>query len=783
MSLLEVRDLKKHFPIRTGVFKRTTGYVYAVDGVSFSVEKGETMGLVGESGGGKSTVGRTVLRLTEATGGDVTFEGIDVMKASRSDMNTLRKDMQIVFQDPYASLNPRMRIRDIVGEALKIHGIGTEAERKKRVADLLETVGLNSEHAERYPHEFSGGQRQRIGIARALSLNPKLIVLDEPVSALDVSIRAQVLNLLEDLQDEFGLTYLFVSHDLSVVKHISDRVAVMYLGKIVEISDSAVLYTMPQHPYTEALLSAVPIPDPHTERARRRIVLEGDVPSPANPPSGCVFHPRCPRAQEICTTAMPQLTCHRRRRGTPRGRLLLPGAVRRRQARRLGQALHRRAARAQGLNAPRRARVTPESMSRSRTLLFVVLVALAVALGAAALAACGDAGGGATASPSPSSDPVVLLVDGRPVRRSAVDAVRAEFRLGGTADTEARAEKEVVRRELVRREAERLGVVADPKEVESRRSAMVDQLGGEQGLVSALERVPMTDAQLRSGLTDGVLREALQDAKYEDMAASTAAARDVLRRTPDRVPSDGFRAPLEHPGRRGAHRGERARAPARGSPLGRGRTAVLDRPRGQGRGRGHGCRGAVVAADAAAQGRRSDARRTGEQAGAGAGGLVPVQDRRPHARRHRAVLRGRAEDPAGADQAQALRGAGCLAGRRPRQGVGDATLTPAVSPAGTVAILRGDRDYRRSPVRKALILLAVVALLILVVGALNNGTAFDVDYVAGTVTLGLAPVGVGRPGGPRVRRRPRRGLVRAGGDDRLEAQARGRTAVHLRAAA
>jgi len=307
VSLLEVRDLKKHFPIRTGVLQRTTGQVYAVDGVSFDVEKGETMGLVGESGGGKSTVGRTVLRLTPATAGNVTFEGIDVMKASRNQMQKLRRDMQVVFQDPYASLNPRMRVRNIVGEALTIHGIGTEAERKQRVAELLEIVGLTAEHAERYPHEFSGGQRQRIGVARALALKPKLIVLDEPVSALDVSIRAQVLNLLEDLQDEFDLTYLFISHDLSVVKHISDRVAVMYLGKIVEISDSAVLYDRPQHPYTEALLSAVPIPDPHTERSRKRIVLEGDVPSPANPPKGCVFHPRCPRAQEICSTAMPTL--------------------------------------------------------------------------------------------------------------------------------------------------------------------------------------------------------------------------------------------------------------------------------------------------------------------------------------------------------------------------------------------------------------------------------------------------------------------------------------------
>jgi len=307
MSLLEVKGLKKHFPIKTGILKRTTGHVYAVDGIDFTVEKGETLGLVGESGCGKSTTGRAVLRLVPPTAGTITFEGVDVMAASRSQMQALRRDMQVIFQDPYASLNPRMRVRDIVGESLKIHDIGTQAERKKRVFELLETVGLSTEHAERYPHEFSGGQRQRIGIARALALNPKLIICDEPVSALDVSIRAQVINLLEDLQDEFDLTYLFIAHDLSVVKHASDRVAVMYLGKIVEISDSAVLYGRPQHPYTEALLSAVPIPDPTAERARRRIILEGDVPSPANPPKGCVFHPRCPRAREICTTAMPAL--------------------------------------------------------------------------------------------------------------------------------------------------------------------------------------------------------------------------------------------------------------------------------------------------------------------------------------------------------------------------------------------------------------------------------------------------------------------------------------------
>lgn len=307
MSLLEVKGLKKHFPIKTGVLRRTTGHVYAVDDVSFTIEQGETLGLVGESGCGKSTAARCVLRLLEATDGTVIFDGLDVMKATRTQMQRLRRDMQIVFQDPYSSLNPRMRVRDIIAEPLRIHQIGTEQERRQRVMALLETVGLSAEHGERYPHEFSGGQRQRIGVARALALNPRFIVCDEPVSALDVSIRAQVINLLDDLQEELGLTYLFIAHDLSVVKHISDRVAVMYLGKIVEIAGSDVLYDRPQHPYTEALLSAVPIPDPRTERTRRRIILEGDVPSPANPPKGCVFHPRCPRADEICTTAMPSL--------------------------------------------------------------------------------------------------------------------------------------------------------------------------------------------------------------------------------------------------------------------------------------------------------------------------------------------------------------------------------------------------------------------------------------------------------------------------------------------
>jgi oligopeptide transport system ATP-binding protein len=308
VRLLEVNGLKKHFPIKSGILKRVVGQVYAVDGVSFSINEGETLGLVGESGCGKSTTGRVVLRLLEATAGEVIFGGTDVMAASHAEMQRLRRDMQIVFQDPYASLNPRQRVKNIVGEGLRIHRIGTESERKARVAELLETVGLTAEHGERYPHEFSGGQRQRIGVARALALSPRLIICDEPVSALDVSIQAQMINLLDDLQDTFKLTYLFIAHDLSVVKHISDRVAVMYLGKVVEIANSSILYVRPQHPYTEALLSAVPIPDPDTERARRRIILEGDVPSPAKPPSGCVFHPRCPRMQDDpCKLVMPPL--------------------------------------------------------------------------------------------------------------------------------------------------------------------------------------------------------------------------------------------------------------------------------------------------------------------------------------------------------------------------------------------------------------------------------------------------------------------------------------------
>jgi oligopeptide transport system ATP-binding protein len=307
-SLLEAKNLKMHFPIKAGVLKRTVGHVKAVDGVDLSVRKGETLGLVGESGCGKSTLARMILRLLEPTEGEVNFEGRDVLKLSRKDMLKVRRDMQIVFQDPYASLNPRMTVGNIIAEPLKTHRI--EGDKKRRVQELLEIVGLNPEHYNRYPHEFSGGQRQRIGVARAVALNPKLIICDEPVSALDVSIQAQVVNLLQDLQKEFDLTYIFIAHDLSVVKHISDRVAVMYLGKIVEIADRTTLYNEPRHPYTASLLSAIPIPDPERERQRQRVVLAGDVPSPSNPPSGCPFHTRCPRAREYCKENVPTLDTH-----------------------------------------------------------------------------------------------------------------------------------------------------------------------------------------------------------------------------------------------------------------------------------------------------------------------------------------------------------------------------------------------------------------------------------------------------------------------------------------
>jgi oligopeptide/dipeptide ABC transporter ATP-binding protein len=304
--LLEVEGLKKHFPIRKGFFSRASGSVYAVDGVSFSIGRGETLGLVGESGCGKSTVGRTVLRLLEPTHGTIKVAGQDITQLDTQGLLPYRRRMQMIYQDPYASLNPRMTAGEIVGEPLIVHDLGAPEERKQRVAALFERVGLRPEAVNSYPHEFSGGQRQRIGIARALSLNPELIVGDEPVSALDVSIQAQIINLLMDLQDEFKLSYLFVAHDLAVVEHISHRVAVMYLGRIVEMTDKRSLFEMPLHPYSEALLSAVPIPK-SSARGRKRVILTGDVPSPINPPSGCHFHTRCPYVMPRCKTEVPAL--------------------------------------------------------------------------------------------------------------------------------------------------------------------------------------------------------------------------------------------------------------------------------------------------------------------------------------------------------------------------------------------------------------------------------------------------------------------------------------------
>jgi oligopeptide transport system ATP-binding protein len=315
-KLLEVEHLQQYFPVKGGMFK--TNYVQAVDDVSFYINKGETLGLVGESGCGKTTTGRTILRLYEPTGGKIIYDGVDV---THIDFAPYRKKMQIVFQDPYASLDSRMTVGDIVGEPIDIHNIAAnKKDRNDRILSLLEKVGLNSEHANRYPHEFSGGQRQRIGIARALAVNPEFIVCDEPISALDVSIQAQVVNMFEDLQQEMGLTYLFIAHDLAIVKHISSRIGVMYLGKLVELTDSSTLYSNPIHPYTQSLLSSIPIPDPKASRSKKRIVLQGDVPSPLNPPSGCRFRTRCPYATEQCAAQVPEFkeyetghfaACHR----------------------------------------------------------------------------------------------------------------------------------------------------------------------------------------------------------------------------------------------------------------------------------------------------------------------------------------------------------------------------------------------------------------------------------------------------------------------------------------
>jgi len=306
-TLVEAKDLFKYFPIHAGLTSRHVADVRAVDGVSFTIQQGETLGLVGESGSGKTTIGRLLLRLLPATRGAILFEGQDVLAMNRGEIRRLRRSMQIIFQDPFASLNPRMTVGDIIAEPLEIHGITKGKETDHRVRELLELVGLQPYHANRYPHEFSGGQRQRVGVARALAVNPKFIVCDEPVSALDVSIQAQVINLLEELQQKFGLTYLFIAHDLSVVRHISSRVAVMYVGKIVELADRDALYQNPLHPYTQALLSAIPIPDPVLEKRRKRIVLTGDIPSPVSPPSGCRFHTRCPVAFDRCVTEEPPL--------------------------------------------------------------------------------------------------------------------------------------------------------------------------------------------------------------------------------------------------------------------------------------------------------------------------------------------------------------------------------------------------------------------------------------------------------------------------------------------
>jgi oligopeptide transport system ATP-binding protein len=309
--LLQAEHVKKYFPIRSGVLvQRQIAQVHAVDDVSFELRAGETLGLVGESGCGKSTLARCIARLHDITSGSIVFEGTDISNFSRRQLRPVRRELQMVFQDPYASLNPRKRVGQIIADPLRIHHAGSRDQIKQRVAELLELVGLSPEHVNRYPHEFSGGQRQRIGVARALALKPKLVIADEPVSALDVSIRAQVINLLDDLQDELGLTYIMIAHDLGVVRHVSDRIAVMYLGKIVEISPAEELYVRPVHPYTEALLSAVPIPDPDLSESRQRIVLEGDVPSPISPPTGCRFHPRCRYATEICRTTEPPLIQH-----------------------------------------------------------------------------------------------------------------------------------------------------------------------------------------------------------------------------------------------------------------------------------------------------------------------------------------------------------------------------------------------------------------------------------------------------------------------------------------